>query len=270
MNCDEVKRDQLLEKYLAGKLAREQRDPLESHLRSCVQCGPRLRKLRVETRGEQSEHTHRDFSVQVPSTGAPAKSRGIRTALIISGIAVVLAFGLVLWLKPKSPEAKLGEKITPVHVQIKEDNLQLTRDSVLQELSMLSPLPSRAPVEAVPGGVAERHRAAMQLYAKGQLPQASAAFEEVLGKAPGLQHAQLYLGVCYALTGDNARADETLRKLAGAAGPYRDEARFYLAKSLLAQRDVEGGAAEMRTLAASSGTWANEARRLLPLLDKVK
>ncbi len=44
-----------------------------------------------------------------------------------------------------------------------------------------------------------------------------------------------------------SQAEVELRRVVAAGGPYRDEARFVLAKALFAQGNMEEGSKELRT-----------------------
>jgi predicted Zn-dependent protease len=111
---------------------------------------------------------------------------------------------------------------------------------------------------------------AMQLYRKGQAKETAGLLQEILKQAPEFQYARLYLGVCQLAVGENALAEAELRRVVSSGGSYRDEARFFLAKALFIQGNLEDGSKELRTLAATDGPAASAARRMLPFLDKVK
>ncbi len=265
MTCRQIREQKLLEEYLEGKLAKEQRDALEFHVRSCTECGPRLASLREALSAARAGAAKPAQSAARPSR----KQKQVRIWLAAG--AVVLAIAAGVWLGKgrvsPSPAREQPRKEAP----LPPGELRPVREKILQDLATFFPLAYVPPIKP-PGPAAERTlRTAMQLYMNRQIPQAAAALEEVIRLEPSFVYAKLYSGVCALLQGDSGKAEQRLREvLASGDEFYRDEARFYLAKALFVQRNLEAGERELRQLASGRSQWAEQARALLALLDKVK
>ncbi len=102
MDCDQIEQEQLLEKYLAAELPRSQRDLLESHLRSCVKCNPRMRKLKADKRGEPAKldpvMQPRPEPVK-PEVTAAKISRFTKPLVATAILVILIGVGFVFWLK---------------------------------------------------------------------------------------------------------------------------------------------------------------------------
>lgn len=72
--------------------------------------------------------------------------------------------------------------------------------------------------------------------------------------------ARYYLGICYLLS-DNT--DAGVRALRTVEGSRKEEARYYLAKGLLALGDPNGARAELEQVAATHGSLEKQARSLV-------
>ena len=92
MDCDRVAREEILESYLLGRLSEEDRDAFEEHYFECARCFDELQTLQaiqgeLRRAGDEFEAKH-DASIfrWAPAAGLAA--------------AVVLAVGVVLWMRP--------------------------------------------------------------------------------------------------------------------------------------------------------------------------
>lgn len=263
MTCRQIREEKLLEDYVEGKLPKEQREALEFHFRSCTECGPRLASLR------ETIAAGRKTARALPSPRTSRRQKRIRIWVAAGAVILVIAAGAWLgkrraWLSPSREQPR---KEAPLPA----GELRPVREKLLQDLASFFPL-AYVPPTKPPGVAAERQlRTAMQLYMNQQIPQAAAALEEVIRLEPNFTYAKLYSGVCALLQGESGKAERRFREvLASGEEFYRDEARFYLAKALFVQRDIEEGEKELRLLASGRSQWAEQARNLLPLLEKVK
>lgn len=266
ITCEQIKAERLLEKYLDGKLDRQQRDALEFHTRSCPQCGIELRDMRALRREAD----------RAPAKPPTSKERGWRRPKQLWGAAVLAAVLAALavaytWRGKRTgtsgdqPSAVITAPLPPSGV------LRLTRETILQDLARFRPLPFRGPVERVAAKAEPHLRAAMQLYVRSQYAQAAAAFEEVVKADPKHAYSKLYLGVCRLVLGDNVRAEELFRQVLESGDPnYQEEAHYYRAKALFAQRNMDEGRKEVRILAASASPWTGDAKRMLSLLEQLQ
>lgn len=265
MTCRQIREEKLLEEYLEGKLPKEQREALEFHVRSCTECGPRLASLREALSAGRKTET----KPAQPSPRTSRREKRMRIWIAVAAVVVVIAAGAWLgkrraWLSPPREQPR---KEAPLPA----GELRPVREKLLQDLASFFPLPYLPPAKP-PGQAAERQlRTAMQLYMNQQIPQAAAGLEEVVRLEPSFNYAKLYSGLCALLLGDSGKAERRFREILASGDEfYRDEARFYLAKALFVQRDIEEGEKELRLLASGRSQWAEQARNLLPLVEKVK
>jgi len=266
ITCEQIKAEGLLEKYLDGKLDRQQRDALEFHTRSCPKCGLELQDMRAMRREAGAA------SPQLPASKESSRLTGpkwIWIAALLAAIAVALAAAYA-WRGTRrgapgaQPLTSAAPPLPPTGV------LRLSRETILQDLARFRPLPFRGPVEGVASKSEPQLHTAMQLYVRRQYAQAAAAFEEVVKANPKHAYSLLYLGVCRLVLGDNARAEELFRQVLESRDPnYQEEARYYRAKALFAQRNVDEGRKELRVLAASASPWTGDVQRMLTLLEQL-
>jgi tetratricopeptide (TPR) repeat protein len=266
MTCRQIRDEGLLEKYVEGNLAKEDREAFEFHVRSCTECGPRLANLREALGAARKGAAARPAKA---SARRPRKQRLIRAA-VAAGVAIT-AIAAGAWLGKGRVWLSEPRGQTRQEAPLPAGELRPVREKLLQDLASFFPLAYVPPVKP-PGQAAERQlRTAMQLYMNQQIPQAATALEEVIRLEPDFAYAKLYSGVCAMLQGDSGKAERRFREvLATGDESYRDEARFCLAKALFVQRDLEGGEKELRLLASGRSHWAEQARTLLALLEKVK
>jgi TolA-binding protein len=105
---------------------------------------------------------------------------------------------------------------------------------------------------------------AMARYAKQDYAGAAAALRTVTDAHPDFVAGRFYLGVSLLLAGDRIAGIQELRALTTAGnGPYRERARFYLAKGLLAEHDGVRAQQQLMDLIAQHGTLEKEASALL-------
>jgi tetratricopeptide (TPR) repeat protein len=118
---------------------------------------------------------------------------------------------------------------------------------------------------------AQAFDAAMAQYSKGDYRRAARALRELVTAAPGLAHAQFFLGVSELMqqNADGARA-ALQRAVDSAAAPYADEAHFYLGKAALQAGDVDAARREFRLAVDVEAGPRGEAARLLRELETMR
>jgi tetratricopeptide (TPR) repeat protein len=267
MTCRQIADQQLLEKYVAGKLPPAERDALEFHARACPDCGRRLRDLRGAAKSAPAPAA--PAPSPKPSRRRPVSRRtriGLALAVLLAAVAVaVWRTGGRVSLRRTEPQGR------PLELRLPDGELQPIREKHLQELASFFPLPYQPPARLPIAAAGQQLQTAMQLYMSGQFAQAAPALEEVVRLQPDYHYARLYLGICSMLLGNNAKAERSFKEiLDGKDDAYREEARFFRAKALFAQRDLEEGEKELRLLASGQSLWAQHARQMLALVEKVK
>ena len=112
---------------------------------------------------------------------------------------------------------------------------------------------------------------AMTHYAGGRFDQSSAALRVLVTGAPGLAHAQFFLGVSELMENRPDAAREAFeRTIRSGVAPYADEAHFYLAKAALRVKDVGTAHRELRTAIDREAGPRGEAAKLLDELTTIQ
>ena len=119
--------------------------------------------------------------------------------------------------------------------------------------------PEYVPVRGAP----ESFQTAMALYKKQSYSGAASALREVADAQPDLTSARFYLGISLLLSGDRIGGIQELRSLTDGAGSYRERARFYLAKGLLAEHDSKRAQEELQRVIEQRGELEKQATALL-------
>ncbi|HEX6896395.1 MAG TPA: hypothetical protein VF146_14050 [Bryobacteraceae bacterium] len=105
---------------------------------------------------------------------------------------------------------------------------------------------------------------AMQKYSAGDYPRAIAGLRAVATAQPNFAPAHFYLGICLVLSHDRPAGLQELNAATRAKGsPYVEQARFYLAKTLLGQGDRSGAQQQLDRVIAMQGSLEPQARILL-------
>ncbi len=106
--------------------------------------------------------------------------------------------------------------------------------------------------------------AAMARYTKQDYAGAAWALRAVTNADPDYLAARFYLGISLLLSGDHIAGIQELRALTTAGdNPYRERARFYLAKGLIAEHDVQRAQQQLEALIAQHGDLEKQATVLL-------
>jgi tetratricopeptide (TPR) repeat protein len=237
MSCAEPLDPDLLESYLLGRLAPDQRDELEAHVFACPECAERLEGLEA-------------------LRGALAAGPRRRPWVLGAGAAAALALGLGITLSwpPASPvdAPDPGPTAAPFD---------------LASLGTFEP-PAYEPRRLRGGGEAERRFAAgMEAYARGDWVAALTDLEQATRLDASSPAAPFFAGVCHLLAGD-AEAGSAALAATVALGetPYLEDALYFQAKAQLLRRDGAAARTALARLEAIDGERAPEVRALLERL----
>jgi len=128
------------------------------------------------------------------------------------------------------------------------------------ELLAAFPAPEYVPERAAP----QLFQAAIARYRKQDYAGAASALRAVTNAQPDFAPAKFYLGISLLLSGDRIAGIQELRPLTDAGeGPYLERARFYLAKGLIAEHDVQRAQQQLEDLIAQHGDLEKQATALL-------
>jgi TolA-binding protein len=107
-------------------------------------------------------------------------------------------------------------------------------------------------------------RAAMAKYTQQDYADAARALRTVADSKPDLAAARFYLGISLLLSDNRIAGIQELRTLTMSGdNPYLERARFYLAKGLIAERDIPRAQQQLQDLIAQHGDLEKQATALL-------
>jgi TolA-binding protein len=169
-----------------------------------------------------------------------------------------IAVGVFAWLAVESHrEAGLGRTANappPRTREIPPERIEL--------LSRIEPPAYEVPAaDNAPGS--REFRAAMEEYRKRNYSGAIAALRAAAPAQPQSVEASFYLAICLLMTNDRPGGIQELQAvIAGGSTPYLEAARFYLAKALLADRNIRGADVQLRVIAEMHGKLEKQAQTL--------
>jgi tetratricopeptide (TPR) repeat protein len=250
MDCDQIEREEIIEKYLTGRLDRAVQEEFEAHYFSCSKCLQKLQVSRLlqEKLWEQGEKI-------LPQAQKPYRVRTGRRAWAISAAAVVLIVAAAaLWWqfrRPGQPPAGTNE--------IPSSLLMLAR---IEPPSYIRPALRGAEDDA-----AERFQIGMKCYVEGRYGEAIPDLRTAAELNPNRAGIRFFLGICLLLTEKTNEGIGELRKTISLGdSPYLEEAHFYLAKALLRKGDVGGAKGELNWVLEKGSNLKEEAARILAQL----
>lgn len=288
MQCEQVVRDEIAERYLRGAMGPADQEAFEHHYFECASCFDELESLRLLR--------------QALVRGAPAGEAGYgargrwapwRWAAAAAVVALVAA-GLYLRFAgsngppagPGDGEGRLAEQRPAVPAQPAPEAPPpplpetassaplvaaeaAARSAVLATLAVVH-APEYTPV-VLRGAVdeaARRFREAMRLYVRRDYAGARAELRAAAGLDRGRPDIAFFLGICALLTDEPADAIAELRRtIALGESPYLEEAHFYLAKAHVQRGELADAAAQFEATVRLRGEREQEARKLLQRLE---
>jgi tetratricopeptide (TPR) repeat protein len=250
MDCRFIEREDLIEKYLTGKLSPAHQNEFEAHCFGCPRCLQELQFVRMLQaklweKGESALFAER-------ASVSPGRRRG---ALAWVGAAVaLLVVGAVLWRQfGASGNRSAGEG---------GDRRSLGALARFEPPPYL-PLAMRGVVDEA----AERFRAGMGHYLDGRYGEAIPELRAAAAIAPQRAGTRFFLGICLLLAGKTDEGIEELgRTVSLGESAYLEEAHFYRAKAFLAKGDAGAARSELAWVFGKGGDLKDEAARLLAQL----
>ena len=266
MNCEQVIKRDVAERYLGGELDQPDQEAFEQHYFECARCFDELETYRA-LREVLREST------QVPAAAPTASSTRFDWRWGAAAAGVVLAIALGSWLPRTSsaPPDVAGTSPAPVAgalPAVEQPGPRLPVPSLADLAHVLPPGYTPAILRGVQGDAARRFREAMQRYVKGDYAGARAGLVVAARGDPDAPDIAFYLGICFLLTDETAGAVEQLRStIALGDSPFLEDARFYLAKAHLRRGELQAAASELAKTVELRGDRETEARDLLRQVD---
>lgn len=251
MNCDQIEREEIVEKYLTGRLDWAAQEEFEAHWFGCLECG---RKLQV-SRMLQEKLWEKGDKI-LPPTQEPVRVPSGRRVWAYSAAAAVLilAAAALWWQFGRAGRPQAGTKGTP--------------SSLLMLARIEPPLYVPPVLRGAEDEAAERFRTGMKLYQEGRYGDAITNLRAAADFSPAGAGIRFFLGICFLLAGQTDAGIEELRAtIALGESVYLEEARFYLAKAFLGKGDVGGARDEFNWVLQRSGNLKEEAARILAQLQ---
>jgi len=250
MECDRIEREEIIEKYLTGRLDRAEQEKFETHYFSCSKCMQKLQVSRIlqEKLWEQGDKI-------LSQKQKPARVRIRRRAWVYSTAAVVLIVAAAaLWwqfMGPGRPSA--GTKGTP--------------SSLIMLARIEPPLYVPLALRGAEDEAAERFRMGMKQYQDGHYGVAIPDLQAAAKLNPQATHVHFFLGICFLLTGPADPGIEELQKtIALGDSVYLEEAHFYLAKAWMRKGDIGGAKDELKWVLESGSNLKQQAADILAQL----
>jgi Putative zinc-finger len=241
MICSQVRSENLIERYLDGKLAGPDRDAFEEHYFNCEDCFAQLEAARA------AQPVLREMGI-----AEELKKPNLTIGWIAAGVAAaVIAWALI--------DTSIS---SPPVVATKTESAK-----PLLALSEIEPPPYTATVlrgqEENPGKQA--FRAAMASYSKHDWAATQLELTHVLREYPGQADALYFRGIARLMAGNAVDAFGDLSEVIkrGAATPYEEEARYYDAQALLVLSSAGPARQQLESVIQMHGDYEAKARALL-------
>ena len=251
MDCERIEDEDIVEKYLTGRLAEEERREFEAHCSGCPACLERLELVRtVQSELWDQSQTDVPAVTERPSPSVP------RWAYAAAAAVVLIAVGSALWLTLGPTRG--GSVFTP------------ERAVLIASLGSIEPpayLPPPAPRSAA-DEAGEYFERGMKFYQVGDFFGAIPGLQSAARIKPEAANFRFFLGICYLLTAQDKKGIRELKKTIAVGDPaYTEEAHFYLGKAYLRRKDIGLARRELQAVIDAGGRLAEEAGRLLKLLE---
>ena len=280
MNCEQARKQDLIEKYVAGQLPDGEMAAFEEHYFGCAEC---LEAVQVGQAIQLSGFQSKVISMPVRTQTRP------RWMVALSAAAALILAALVGWrvfvAQPQQTQIvgqvvgndpRLAAPIEPAVVPRQADpEPQLLASN--RDLGAVIPLAYRPSVlRGSHEDSAERFRQSMESYVKHDYRQTVAGLSNIPVAVPGNgkpeEHVsdagvQLYLGISQLMLNQNVDAIRSLRRAAAYGDtPYLENAHFFWAKALIRQKQYGEAAERLKRAVQLKGDRQAEAQHILEQL----
>jgi tetratricopeptide (TPR) repeat protein len=263
MNCEQVTKEEITEKYLLGRLTEAEQGAFELHFFECERCFDEVETFRAL----QTELRRTSPALHKQVTGRPHSFW--RWAWAPAAALAISLVGIGWWIG--RPKLQVVDPPSPVvHVPTPKPVPQVTGPS-LEELAQVRP-PKYVPVvlRGAEDEAMQRFKASMRDYVKGNYSAPIPGLRAALKLNPKAPDISFFLGICYLLTDQTDGAIKQLRRTAALGdSPYLEETRFYLAKCSLRKGDFRAARNELEKAIRLRGEREVEVRELLQQVERL-
>jgi TolA-binding protein len=248
MTCDLVDRENIIERYIAGRLDSGIKEQWEQHYFDCEHCAAQLEAIMA------IQQPLRSMAEEIRAE-IPQPRRNIGWIWAGAGIAAALLIAAGLTYSDRGTPSPTN----PIAGQRRQ----------LAELAKMDPPSYAAPVlRGVDSRAESQFREAMQAYSRHDYRQATTGLQAALSLDPTSDAARFFLGACYLLTGDPATGTRELSVVAGGHSAFADEAAFDLAKGYLLLGDKTTALQTLQRIAGNTSEFSTRARELIHRIEE--
>jgi len=179
-----------------------------------------------------------------------------------TGFIMLIAMSVFGWLAWTSRQEPGVGRVAGARVQAPVSSIPDERYELLAAFQAPEYVPESS---SAPGSKSPKSfQSAMKRYASQDFASAIPELRATENTATSFIAARFYLGICLLLTGDRISGIQELRAVIEAGNtPYLERARFYLAKGLIAERDITRAQAQLQSLISQHGDMEKQATILL-------
>lgn len=236
LTCEDVRRDALIERFLAGRLTGADLDAFESHYVTCERC---QNELQLGTA----------IRVSLRSIPVARRSRSWTRWAGVAGLAAAAVIMMVVW------RAQSG--VSPELRQL---------GAVLQ-----APIYLGIPLRSNETDSSRAFDEAMREYQGERYDDAARRLRQLIRVDGQNPPAEFFLGASLLMIGDDDAAAESFgRVIALGDTPYLSEAHFYRAKALLRRGETDAALADLRAVNGRSEVVAAQARALADSISRLR
>jgi tetratricopeptide (TPR) repeat protein len=262
MNCEQVMKEEIIEKYLLGRLGEADEEAFEQHYFECPRCFEELetyRALQAELR-RAGPATRAEYFERRPSWRW-LWAAGLAAALVTVGIA--------FWLRRSAPQSVPPAPAAMTLPRAMPPTPSRSPGPFLTELARFEPPPyTPLTLRGVTDEATERFHEAMAHYLKKDYTAAIRGLRAAARLDPKAANTQFFLATSYLLTDKTDAAIQGFqRTIALGNSPYFEEAHFYLAKAYLGKGDVGAAQDRLKKTVQLRGDLAEQAQGLLNQLQ---
>lgn len=253
VDCQRVEQKEMIEQYLAGKLAEAEAEAFEQHYLGCQSCFEELQFHHAAAIELRNKHSTSPQRVAMP------RAVWRPWALAAAALLLLTLVSVPVFYRRQSVE------IVQAPIPQQSDSPQ----AIIAQLASVEASPY-VPVTLRGGSgspASERFQQGMERYARRDYADASGLLEQAVGLKPDLQPALFYLGISQLMTDQPDKAIATLSGLVRIeATPYLEESHWFLAKAFLKKQDLASAQKELEVVVALNGSHVAEARKSLEVI----